>query len=457
MSEPFRAAIADYLGRQRWFAGGAARIREVHPLPWLSPPEHEPRVRVELVTVAAEPADSVYCVPMSYYSAEHPPYEHALVGTCVDAEGNTWTAYDALHDRAAVRWLVDGFATEAAAGGLRYHVTGELRLPDDVSSLVLTGEQSNTSLVIGEDMLLKVFRKVQPGRNPDIEVHAALQHAGSHEVAPLRGWVATDSGPPGGYDIAMLQDFLRTATDGWTYARASVRDLLAEGDLYADEVGGDFAGEAERLGVTVARLHTDLARVLPTVRWGPEQLAALSLRLRRRLREAIAELPELAEHAGTLERAYADLGEIEHPVPAQRVHGDLHLGQALRAVDGWRIIDFEGEPAKPLAERTAPDSPVRDLAGMFRSFDYAAHSVALSDAADRQRQHRAAEWAQRNREAFFAGYAAEHGSAGFEQHALLRAYEIDKAVYEAVYEKHHRPSWLEIPLAAVQRLAVVAA
>jgi len=452
VTREFTAALSAYLSQQRWFAGKGteSQVTDILRLPWLS--EQEPYVRVELVTVPRAETTVVYQVPLSYHAVEQPELQHAYVGVLEDPVHGRLHAYDALHDRAAVTVLLQGFRTGESAGGLIHRATGPVDLAADTPSLLLTGEQSNSSLLLGEDLLLKVFRTLDAGRNPDIEVLAALARTGSTTVAPLRGWIETDHASSGRYDLAMLQDFLRTGTDGWQYARASVRDLMAEADLYADEVGGDFAGEAERLGATVARLHADLAVVLPTARWGRPELAVLVERLQRRLTEAAGLLPEIGEHAATLSRFFAELSELSE-VAVQRVHGDLHLGQSLRTVDGWRIIDFEGEPAKPLAERTALDSPLRDVAGMLRSFDYAANSVALPGEQDNQQAHRAQEWALRNQEAFRTGYAAESGQDAGASSTLLRAYEVDKAVYEAVYEKHNRPSWLPIPMAAVRRLA----
>jgi maltokinase len=171
-----------------------------------------------------------------------------------------------------------------------------------------------------------------------------------------------------------------------------------------------------------------------------------------RLEAAVAVVPQLAEHADGLRRVYAAVASGSDPVVRQRVHGDLHLGQVLRTATGWIVLDFEGEPARPLAARRELDSPMRDVAGMLRSFDYAARHMLVEQPGDQQRAYRAQEWAVRNRSAFCAGYAAASGTDACGNSPLLRAFEADKAVYECVYEARNRPHWLMIPLQSLSRL-----
>ena len=250
----------------------------------------------------------------------------------------------------------------------------------------------------------------------------------------------------------MLQEFFRTASDGWELAKISVRDLYAEADLHPEEVGGDFAGEAHRLGVATAEIHQDLARALPTAMLDRDDVAGLAEAMRGRLETAIASVRELADYAPRLRGIYDALEKHEAGVPVQRIHGDYHLGQVLRTARRWVVLDFEGEPAKPLSERVALDSPLRDIAGMVRSFEYAARHLLADHPYQPQLARRADEWAARNRAAFCDGYAEVTGHDPREDGLLLRAYEADKAVYEAVYEARNRPSWLAIPLASLARL-----
>jgi maltokinase len=184
-------------------------------------------------------------------------------------------------------------------------------------------------------------------------------------------------------------------------------------------------------------------------------MAELAKRMHERLDDAIDVVPDLATYADRLRLTF-DAAAVLDSVPAQRIHGDMHLGQTLRTVKGWKLVDFEGEPAKPLAERLLPDPVWRDVAGMLRSFDYAAEVVEreLGEGdpdIGPQLSERADEWTQRNRTAFVEAYAGRPLTR-FEQ-VLLDAYEVDKAVYECVYEARNRPTWVDIPLAAIARLS----
>jgi maltokinase len=480
------ADLHDYLERQRWFAGKGREftVEAVHPLSWLSPPDTWPAVRIVLVTVRHADRNAstvdIYQLPLSYYPEPAEHLTHAAVGswpepdlatgtagtagtagtggTAGSRSGAVW-AYDALHDKAATVYFLEGLEKTVAKADLAFQRIGTLDVEPDLPSLVLTAEQSNTSLVFGEDVLLKIFRRVHHGRNPDIEVHEAFARHECGNVARLFGWLEAEwpdaDGKRGRGDLGMFSDFFRTATDGWELAITSVRDLYAEADLHASEVGGDFAAESFRLGATTAEIHADLARYLPTGEWGREELAALAAAMRTRLDHAVAAVPPLASFAAGLRQAYDDLEGALESIQVQRIHGDLHLGQTIRTVGGWRLIDFEGEPARDWSERAGLDSPIRDVAAMLRSFDYAAqHLLAGHDRPDEhQLAYRAAEWSERNRAAFCEGYGEVTGTDPRDQGVLLRAYETDKAVYEVVYEAHTRPAWIGIPLAAIRRLA----
>jgi maltokinase len=187
----------------------------------------------------------------------------------------------------------------------------------------------------------------------------------------------------------------------------------------------------------LAKIHAALREHFPTASVRGAVVAEV---MNQRLDRAAAIAPALQPHLKGLRQAFDTLSTGE--LATQRLHGDFHLGQTLRTPQGWKIIDFEGEPVKTLAERSAPDSVWRDIAGMLRSFDYAAASVPGP---------RSQDWATACRTAFLEGYAG--GSLRVEDDRVLRAYEADKAVYEVVYEVRNRPEWVGIPLAAVATLS----
>jgi maltokinase len=459
--------LAAYIGEARWFGGKGRgmRVSGVRRLGWVDPePGAEaPHARVELATVEYDDGGTeLYQVPLAYYSEPQERIAHALVGIWHDEDLGQVHVYDAMHDRYATSQWLEAFARRHGTDEMVFHRLEGHELDLDVHSSLFSGEQSNSSVRFGEDSLMKLFRKVTPGRNPDVEIHEALTRAGSEHVAELYGWLeapAHESDEP--LQLAMLQQLLRTASDGWDLALASVRDLFAEGDLHADEVGGDFAGESHRLGVATAEVHQGLAHEFPTGTWGPAELAELAEAMRRRLDDAVTVVPDLEPHRTSLEATFAAVAKVDEPVQVQRIHADYHLGQTLRTTRGWKIVDFEGEPAKPLDERIRPDSPWRDVAGMLRSFDYAAHAVEADvDEQGPQIAYRANEWSERNRSEFLAGYIEAIGGTSEQapegmtpaQRVLLRAYEADKAVYETVYEARNRPGWLPIPLSAITRL-----
>jgi maltokinase len=291
-------------------------------------------------------------------------------------------------------------------------------------------------------------------------VHEALTRLGDRHIAPILGSVTADlSGTTvaGTVSLAMLQEFMTTATDGWELAKISVRDLMAEGDLHADEAGGDFAGEAERLGAATAELHADLASAFGTAMLDEAERRLRANEMQARLTEAMRVVPALAKVEQGLRDTFEEFAAFAGPIPTQRIHGDLHLGQALRTAVRWIVLDFEGEPVAPISVRRQSDSPLRDLAGMLRSFDYVARHQIIGQPSAPQLLYRAGEWAQRNRQAFLSGYSSVSAVSVDAGGVLVRAFEADKAVYEAVYEARNRPSWLAIPLASLSRLGTTPA
>ncbi len=401
----FEDTLATWLVKQRWFAG---KGRTVHDLAVVADTEiipGDPGLRHLIVTVSHGATSDCYQLFVGYRARLPARLRHARIGT---REG--LQIYDGLHDTALTRTLLDAIVADRTVGALRFCRIPEAEIFWDagswdepgLDSLVLTGEQSNTSLVFGESAIFKVFRRVTPGPNPDLEVASALAKLGSSHIAEPYGWVETRMDGAATV-LAILSRYLRASSDGWSLAATSVRDLYATEGTRAAEAGGDFAGEAERLGAATAQVHQDLAEAFGRSELEPEAIRELAEQMYRRLDIAIATVPELARHADKIGDAYSHLAKLIEPTPAQRVHGDYHLGQVMRTQTGWVVLDFEGEPASPLAQRRARSSPLRDVAGMLRSFDYAARHQLLTHPDAASLALKASDWVRRNSDAFCAG------------------------------------------------------
>ncbi|MFR9725429.1 maltokinase N-terminal cap-like domain-containing protein [Streptomyces sp. MS19] len=455
--------LARWMPRQRWFAG---KGRPLNSLTLVSATELLPctgggpipgllhlLVRTRLGgQEGASSGGDCYQLLLGVRPTLPPTLGPALVGRPTEGPLRGKAVYEALHDARLAALLLERLRAPGRLGGLTFGRAPGSAIPSGLAARVLTGEQSNTSVVYGETHILKLFRRVSPGVNPDLELPLALAEAGSDRVpAPSAWFEATPPPPPqqarekggGAADepmtLGVLAPFLAGSSDGWQLALRSLAERT------------DFTGSARSLGRATAEVHTALAAVLPTVRLGREQLERIAAAMGRRLDEAAEAVPALRPYRAGLHRSFDTVGEFARrggTCVAQRLHGDLHLGQVLHTPESgtWHLIDFEGEPARPLADRRRPGPPVRDIAGMLRSFDYAAC------------QHPAGgpwvdSWSRANRAAYCQGYAEAGGQDPMGQLDLLRAYETDKAIYEVLYEARHRPAWLHVPMAAVRRLA----
>ncbi|MEV5434274.1 maltokinase [Streptomyces sp. NPDC052701] len=437
LAEPLESLgglLREWLPRQRWFAG---KDRPVTDLGVLSTTELFPGCLHLLVHAGhggvpapggAPPAGDCYQLLLGVREHPSPRLGRALIGRVQDGPLAGLTVYDALHDPRTTQLLLERLRRPGTTGPLRFACDPSQHVPAGLAPRLLDAEQSNSSLVYGDEYILKVFRRIQPGVNPDLEVPGALARRGCHRVPAPVAWFQTKH--PFKATLGVLQPYLRDASDGWTLA------------LNALAAGEDFTAQARALGGATAEVHLALASAFPV--GAPGENGRTAAAMNERLTAAAHCVPALRPFVPGLRTAFAALTTCDAGPPAQRIHGDLHLGQVLRAGREWFVIDFEGEPSRPLSERRSAHSPVRDIAGMLRSFDYAA----------RQRRPWRPQWARRCREAYCAGYASRAGWDPRKKHGLLRAYETDRAVYEVLYEARHRPDWLPVPMAAIERLAV---
>ncbi|HQY33658.1 aminoglycoside phosphotransferase [Actinotalea sp.] len=430
------AVLRGWLPAQRWYPvkGSGGDLARVAVVP-LVDPLGEAVVGLHLFGL---PAGGVLQVPVVLRAADaERPTGPAHVGT-VARPGGALVVLDGCQDPAFLRaWL-------AAAHHDVPVPDVDLAAPGAVRGL--GGEQSNTSVLLPTlptPAILKVFRAVSPGANPDVEVPLALHHAGWGGVPRPLAWLEgrwPDAREPDGLasgHLGVLSELVLGAQDGFELACRLAAQHTDLGDLALD------------LGRTTAQMHTALRTALPVPDADlPADAAAVVAMLRSRAAAAEAVAPVLAERAAGIEAVLSAVGRVGALPPVQRVHGDYHLGQVLRAPDRWAVLDFEGEPQATAAERARPDLALRDLAGMLRSVDYAA---AVGGARPG--------WADLARARLVEGYreqlatddaatAVTAAAAG----VLLRALELDKALYEVVYEVRNRPDWVDIPLGAVDHL-----
>lgn len=436
-------SLAFWMPRQRWYGtkGRDPRLTVVADWPLDDAGAHLLLVRDEAVQPAI-----VYQVPVVRRSEGSVP-PGSLIGPAAD--GQVWA--DATTDSAFTDLLYGWVTVGGEVGTAQDGFIGIALVTDPAdapapraTARVLSGEQSNTSLIFrpegeGRPVICKLFRQVNPGINPDVELQSALAAGGAAfvpaAIGEVRGTWVTPEGVPVSGSLAFAQEFFEGVEDAWRVA------------LDAAAAGEDFAARAHALGASVAGMHVALARQFPTVEPDQADRAAVVGAWERRLAIALAEVPALAPYAERIRAVYAAAATAPWPA-LQRVHGDLHLGQVLdTASNGWVLLDFEGEPLRPISERLRPDVAVRDVAGMLRSFDYVSGAVADDDGAAVRA------WVIAAQQAFLSGYRETAGAAGAGDDALLAAFELDKAVYEAIYETRNRPDWVGIPLAAIGRLA----
>lgn len=459
--------LGAWLPRQRWFPVKSAEFA-FEPAGGLRLDDGNAEAELEVLLLAVtyptpdgDRTDTVQ-VPLSVRSAPLAGAESALIGD-VPGHGaagrhmHRWI-YDGLHDAAFVAaWLelMRQGATAPSGNATGHLVESGYRLPFATGKVkVLSGEQSNSSVIVddgGSAAIVKFFRVLSEGHNPEVEIGAALTAGRTVEVPATIGWVAGEwlaaAGDPAGGarpaqgELAVAHEFLAGGLDAWRLA------------VDAASKGTPFVAEAHALGAATATVHRRLAQALGTASEAAPG-ADIAPGVAQRVRQSWAQAGNaVGPHSDALDRLLKRV-EGSSAGPLQRIHGDLHLGQILQVPGGagngprWAILDFEGEPLRPISERNFPDVPLRDVVGMLRSFDYAAGAAV--------REHPGAEvpatWVDDCAEAFLAGYAEVIPGGIDRDSPLFVALWLDKALYEVIYELRNRPDWLSIPVNASRRL-----
>jgi trehalose synthase-fused probable maltokinase len=478
LSDP-AAELAGFLRRQRWFSGRDRDLQEVEIVDAGSDGGDPAVVPVLVDAVYGDGGRERYSVPLSVRPAERGiATDVGLVATGT-RDGVPVQVVDALVDPEAGLRLWDligsGQEIKTIAGGVRGRAeTGGAGAEAAGGIHPLGRDQSNSSLVREERELLKFFRKLEKESSPELEMLQALGHAGFSGIAAPLGEIEYRAGGDEPALLAILQPYLHNATDGFQMALTSLRDLysVAEGQSQVepidirkdiDEQGSDFTPESNRLGARVGEMHLALAsdRMPEHMRSepaGPQTVRAWAEEMEADLDQLFAANAALLEgiDRDRLADAFHKLAGVDRGGLAIRYHGDLHLGQLVRTDSGWIILDFEGEPSRTVESRRRRSSPLRDVAGILRSFNYAAAAAAMERAApsdpdwDNLLRYGDA-WADVNREAFWAAYVAVAGGtellpAAGQVADVLKAFEIQKAVYEVGYELGHRPdlAWIAV-------------
>ena len=441
--------LAEWLVRQRWFGAKASQISHFSVLAAVPLQTEQAPVLAAALLEARFPAGTheLYQVLLGARPISE-GWSEGVIG-----EANEWTLYDALVDPKATAMLGNLLSAGGDVGGESGQVC--FRTVDGASLggnvRPMGAEQSNSSIVFDERSVLKVFRKVEAGDNPELEMLQFLQQHGFSNIAPLEGWYEFH-GELMEATLGVLQAYVPDGRDGWELAL----DEIAEPRLL---------DRLRRLGTVTGRMHTALGSDAADADFAPEEpgeeaLSLLVATIDEQIEQIFMRLPDdneavqpIAGHGEEIRDRLQLLSHVGVGGRLIRHHGDYHLGQTLLSREGdWVILDFEGEPARPLLERRRKRSPLRDVAGMLRSFAYVASASEL------QRGKPAPEgWEGRARDAFMGAYldAVEPtllpaSEAGTEK--LLQIFELEKAVYELRYELNNRPDWVAIPVAGITRL-----
>jgi trehalose synthase-fused probable maltokinase len=437
-------ALIEYVTRQRWYGAKSRTVSHSEVL--------------DTVTIRqAEPQLALALVELRYDTGAHDIYQLLFSGHAGDSP------FDGLaEDPGIAREIVSAMRTGLTLQGSQG--VAEFRPAEDFSALgrelgaaqLVASEQSNSSVVFEEALILKIFRRLEPGINPELEILRFLTEQGFRNIPALGGWYSYSGGPLTA-TLGLLQEYVAGALGGWELA---LGEIASAPESFLDRLG--------RLGAVTAQMHTALGADPNDPAFAPEEpsvesLGLLTATVDEEIARVFLSLPDddrLAPILGRGEEVREQLRLLTHAGSAGRVirtHGDYHLGQTLWSGNDWVILDFEGEPARTLVERRRKRSPLRDVAGMLRSFAYAATAAELTRGADVP-----GDWEERARERFLESYLETvdvtllpPGEAAIER--MLAVFELEKAVYELRYELDNRPDWVGIPVTGIERLMQAAA
>ncbi|MBX5482184.1 MAG: sugar phosphotransferase [Myxococcaceae bacterium] len=439
-------ALPAFLQTRRWFGGKGLPIKAIQVLEQVVINARGDRARddEEGFTLA---------VLEVQYPLIHP--ERYLAPLKVDPDG---TIHEAMEDdalgRALFRIIREEKRVPSAGGVMRGEIVGDpsvLRaLPVEPGVRRISAEQSNTSLIYEDRVILKLIRKIDIGNNPEWEMGQFLRRNGFRYTPPLLGGIVLEGGPVHS-TVAVAHQFVPVESDGWSWALEEMRGA---------HLSPGFLAEVKKLGARLGELHRILASDPTDPLFAPEPIQTEDLQrwaasivgeLGVTMAAAASSVPELSRRHEELIAHIQRLATVKPSGSKIRIHGDLHLGQTLRTAGEWLIFDFEGEPARTYAQRREKHSPLRDLAGLLRSFAYACASLELKGAPliDRETPIR---------KALLQGYLSEATAPGLLPEddetfdVLLGTMELEKLLYELRYEIHHRPEWVKIPARTLMEL-----
>lgn len=442
-------SLAEWISDQRWYASKTRAVAGVEI--------------VETTTLAEEPLLLLALVQTRFATGTHELYQLPLTlrpaaatrdGAAI-AHTNQWMAYDALAapERLGelLRRMDQDAEIDASDGHFSFHRSDGAVASEDATARLIGVEQSNSSVVFDERLVLKVFRKLEPGVNPELEMLRFLTYRGFENIPPLHGWYEYE-GQALATTLGIVQSYLPDAIGGWELA---LDEIASRPDSFLERVGS--------LGGVSAQMHNVLASDATDPAFSPEEpsseaLSLLTATIDEDIERIFTRLPDderLAPIAGRgqdVRERLAARAQAGTPGRVVRTHGDYHLGQTLHTARGWVIIDFEGEPARPLPERRQKRSPLRDVAGMLRSFAYVTSAIKILRGTPAPEG-----FEEQARERFLEHYLAHVDPtllpAGNAQIAnLLSIFELEKAIYELRYELDNRPDWISIPVAGITRL-----